>query len=715
MTTHAKLMGTSALIGALWASSPVLAQAPAAPSVQIEEIIVTARKREERLQDVPVAVTAFSPAFLARNDITGFQSLDGRAPNLLLQQNAALPGATIAYIRGVGQDDSTFTAEQGVGLYVDNIIIPRLAGTVFDFLDPERIEVLRGPQGTLYGRNSTTGAIKISSRRPSLDEIDATVQLTTGSLARFDARASVSLPLVKDELAIRLDYVHRQNRSFYRDLATVNRIKHPNSLNRDGVRGSLLWQPAGDFHLYATIDYTLDTSGILLGTPILAGTPTRVFPLGDVFNTTHTLPNNHRTETGGAMVEMGYDLGAVELKSVTGYRRLYQPLNVDFYPSIPGVIAPATVTQTMRQQQFSEDLQLSSSSGEKLNFVAGLFYFHERVGMVASNFFQNTFNDNEQTSNSYAVYGEVSYKLTPQLTATVGGRYSRDEKVMTTSASTISTGQMIFNNLIIPVSFSDFSPKASLDWRPSENAMFYASFARGYKPGGFNSGRPSTAARAVSTYFPERVATYEGGFKSDWFDRKLQINASYFYSDYTDLSLSFGSTIAGIFQFSTLTADVTIKGLEVEVVTTPLPGLQISASYGGLSTKYTKIPVNPVTGVNLGGLTSASKLKAAPEDTVNLAATYTTRLFNNGELTFNANANYQGLTFRNVANSPLLASPARTIVDGQVSYEVIGGRWRFAIGGKNLTDKRYWTAANTPFTVYFAPARTWYLDVRFKL
>jgi iron complex outermembrane recepter protein len=603
--------------GAAWAQQSGASESATSVN-ELDEVVVTARRREERLQDVPVAVTAVTETTFERQQIVGLEGLHLSIPNMTVVKNTTTTNAAQIYIRGIGQDDSTYNSEPGVGVYVDGVPLGKQNGAMLDLIEFERIEVLRGPQGTLYGRNSTGGAVKFVTRRPDLNEVRGTTDLTIGSFGRVDARGAVSLPISEGKLVVKFDGIWRTDDGFVDDRSLGDEI---NTTDRRGLRGALLWQATDATSVYATIDRTWDESSINSPIPVVlvsgrSGQNRDDFVprFGDARTADPSIPNIQDYSGGGASIEVTHNFGWGTLQAISGYRSFKQELAGDLDGAGDVVL---DFIQDLEQRQFSQEVQLASSGDGRFNWLAGVFYFDEKTEQGAQNTFQATNNDNEQKSRSAAVYGEVSFALVDTLKLTVGGRYTEDTKRME---------GLVFNRLP-PVSgfnrndgtlrfaysgrvdFDDFSPRAVLDWKPTDDVLLYASWSEGYKAGVFSAGRPTTLAAALGTLPPETVRTIEVGAKSTLLDRRLVANVSLFDSKYDDLQLSF--LAGGVFFIAPAGAE--IKGAELELTARPLDGLTLYGTLGLLDAEITEVTINPATNTPVGGLFVGAPLKHVPE------------------------------------------------------------------------------------------------------
>lgn len=726
-------------------------QAGAEASEAVSEVVVTARRREERLQEVPLAVTAVNATTFERQQIQNIEGLHLSIPNLTVVRNTTTTNAAQIYIRGIGQDESTYNSEQGVAVYIDGVPLGKQNGALLDLIEFERIEVLRGPQGTLYGRNATGGAVKFVTKKPDLTQFRGAGDLAIGRFGRFDVRGTVSVPIISDELAVKVDFVSRSEDGFVKDLTLGEDI---NNINRKTGRVSALWQPTDAFSAYATLDKTWDRSNI--NVPI----PTQIKPacvmstanptprcngqdrddfaprFGSERVADRSIPNLNYFNGGGGSLQLDYDFGPVAISSTTGYRELH----TEFAGDLDGARdVTLDFIQDLRQHQFSQEVQVSSTSEGPLSWVIGAFYFDETATQGAQNIFQATNNDNRQNAKSYAVFGEASYEILPKLTVSAGGRWTRDRKnIRGTAFSRLAPTTGFVRNdgaqrftYTAKLSFSDFSPRVVVDYKATENILLYGSWSEGYKAGVFSAGRPTTLAAALGTLPPETATNWEAGAKTSWFENRLTLNLSAFTTDYRNLQLSFLAN--GVFFIAP--AGARNKGLEAEFIARPIKQLSLYGSAGYLDARITRVTINPLTNTPVGGLFIGAPLKHAPEFQgklgFDLAEDYAF-----GRLGLGGNATHQSEITRNNSVTPGIISPNVTTFDAQVYYETVDTRMRLTLGLKNLTNEVYWlqgvnvagpgrnplgAAAPAPTTIapvnvsrFYAAPRTWSATLRYN-
>jgi iron complex outermembrane receptor protein len=715
-------------------AAPSFAQEPGespAARTGVDTITVTAQRREEDAQDVPIALTAVSSEEIRRQAIEEITDLRFTSPNVNIQKNTGLSNAAQVYIRGVGQDESSLFAEVGVGIYLDGVYLGKQNGTTIDLVDVERVEILRGPQGTYYGRNTNGGAIRFISRRPELEDSRGVLDLAVGTQGRLDARASWSSPIIEGESGFKIDVF---TRSMEGDFNLANNPpagggaftfdpgddpEDPNNIERFGGRASFLWDSSErDISLYVTGDWTIDNSGPFLPTPILRQADGSVVEDFGRRAGAMSIAPFHEFAGGGLSAELQIGTAWGELTSITSYRTFYQDTSVDL--DGPGII---DLYQELDQSQFSQELQLVGSNGQ-LDYVLGAYYFREEAEQLADNRFNALFagiisqtyglNADDQTTTSYAVFGEGTWNASPQWAFTLGGRFTSDEKDADRALLDTATLADIWRT---NPSYEDenFSWRAVAEYMPTDDLMIYGSYSTGYKAGGFGGTRPITPANSFNTYAPEELAAWELGLRSDLLNDTLRFNATYFYSQYDALQLSILEPFPS-FQFGIINADAIVQGLEIETTWRPSDWFQLSGNLGLNDFEYDEgNTVDPGVGVPYDQLDG----KQFPDTSgrINAVVFQPTAW---GELSFGGSATYSSEFFRNVANSPSITSEAVTTFDVFAAIEGEGG-WSLQLEGKNITDEDIFLAGTAAGAApgsrggrYYTYGAIWSLNLRLE-
>ncbi|NEX94787.1 TonB-dependent receptor [Caulobacter sp. 17J65-9] len=721
---RARVSVTALVLGAALtgAAGAATAQTPSPEDdavASVDEVVVSARRRDERLQDVPVAVTALSEQTLQNLQAGDLGDIESAVPNLTLHVGDA--SNAVVYIRGVGQIDSLAFADPGVGVYVDDVYLGRAQGAFLDVYDVARIEVLRGPQGTLYGRNTIGGAVKFVSQ-PMTDEFEGRGEVTVGDYGRRDAKASVNVPLVPGKLVAKAALAMAK-----RDGYAENTVDGSDDGDKDLLAGRLAFEyrATDDLTFRLNFDASQDT-------PDTSRTPARATPVfgvpasTDPFKVEADFNDRNDLKTSGVSLVADWRVSDVlSLKSVTAYRRMDYDTKLDLDATAFGFFG---VYDDEAQNQVSQEFQ-ATYTGDRLTAVGGLYYFREHdltySGLYGPDIALVTGSLNDQTNTSYAVYGQGSYALTDALSLTAGLRYTWESKDFARTqkffdASTpfpVDYGSpgLLVTDIDTSHDWSSLSPKLGVDYKVSDDVLAYVSVSRGFKSGGFD-GR-SNDADGARPYEPETMWAYEAGVKSVLFDHRLIANLAVFQNDYTDLQLSSfvadsGGGFAALF---TNAGKATIRGAELELTARPVEPLTLNAVIGYLDARYDEY-------IGPGGLDISDQRTPvnAPKWSVRLGGTYRVEL-GEGSLVLGADVSRRSKTYSTVSSSEILAEDGYTLVDAFARYEAPGDRWFLSLGGKNLTDERYIThgfdlsdSLGYQLAYYGAP-RTWSatLGVRF--
>lgn len=704
---HAHLSTLVAAILAVAAASaaPLAGAAPAGATASasegLDEIVVTARKREERAQDVPIAVSAFDAGMLARAQISNVKDFDAAVPGVSISTTQGSQNSANVFIRGIGQDLSTILTESAVGIYVDGVYLARQIGGLMDLVDIERIELLRGPQGTLYGRNNIGGAIKLETRKPSTDALDYKADVTVGSFQRLDVRGAVNLPL-GDNVAATLSALSRTDAGYYEDAVTGGEL---NKKDTQAVRGSLLWNASDTFTVLVQGDYSRDRSGFQVGTPYTSLNPAVAVPIyGDPYKASPGIPDLNRFSGWGTSARLDWTTPYGTWTSTTAFRKMnyvqaYDLSGTPFTAPANFPFATLKLTRTFQQKQVSEELQFNSSWSGPLSLVAGVYYFREQgnedLGFVLAPGLSLPFIA-DQTSKSIAAYAELTYKISDQWSVTGGGRYTKDDKDLDRAG--------LFTGFGGTYGKSNVTPRVMVSFKPTQDTMFYGSYAKGYQAGEFQPFPSDPAAARVATN-PQKVAAWEVGAKTEWLDRRLRVNLAAFRNEYTDLSVGVAGNGNLVEQTS---ADVRVQGVELEWSAKASDHLTLSGYLSKLDSKYTRAPGganNPKVG---------DEAKNTPPFSGRFAGDWRASVSPKFDLVIGGGYTYTDDYYCLVPNIPWYKIDAKGLLDARVALEAPDGRWGLEFGGKNLTDEEYalqTTILSGPMR-YNAPGRTWSLQFR---
>lgn len=662
-------------------------------SAGVDTVVVTARRRSESAQSVPLPVSAFGEAQFERLQIDDVVDLSGRSPNVQITRTGAGTGALQVFVRGIGQDALAFNVENPVGIYLDDVYLGRVQGAVLDILDFERVEILRGPQGTLYGRTSTVGALKYVTKAPDLTEAHVKGSVTLGDFRRADALVSASVPLIDSKLAVKLDVGTRRQEGYIEgvDASGIGTGEKGNEVNRSSARLALLWEPNDEWTIDLSLDYGSDRSGSSQATPIacpMSGACTDVF--GSPYKANIGFAENGRNDSWGASARVQYDFGFATLKSISAYRSMNNLDAIDFFGL---AAAPFFIPDVKEQNQYSQELQLLSAGDTRLSWVTGLFYYAENTRHEAD-FLGFYANDDEQDSNTYAAFAEATYEVVESWNVTLGGRYSRDRKEIDRAILLPSVADPYFEGRD-SFSTSEFTYKLGTDYRFSDQFLAYVTYSTGYRPAGYVQTYPgpgqADAGAALARTSNETSSNVEVGLKSQWFDDRLTLNLTGFVTDYEDLQAASDTA-----PFPVLSKDVRIKGVELEFDARPIEALTL---YGALGLLDAEITTGPEDGITP---------RYAPDVQFSGGTEYRVPLSNDLEMFIGANAVYTS-SFRTsddrAVNPDAITQEAYTLVGAQVGVEIGGGKYRVAVDGKNLTDETYFLSTVPGGSRFYGPPR----------
>ena len=728
---------------ALAASQPALAQeATADKEVGSSEIVVTAQRREESLRDVPISITALSGDTLADAGIQDTERLSNLTPGLLVQRSVV---GKIS-IRGVGNENYTISGDPGVAVHSDGIYVARAAAGLFDLYDIGRVEVLRGPQGTLYGRNATGGVINVIPNVPD-DEYAGRIAAEYGNYGALRIEGMVNAAL-SDTVGLRISALSSTRDGFTKNTnaaAAARGFGRLDSKDVFAIRGQVGSLGGGPFQARLLFEYMNDDSNLpaykYLNRPTalptsdfgggaaaftnpflrtvnqgfelnLPGTTRSVGTDGDVFKTLQT----------GLALHMSYDFGGFTLSSISGFR------DTEFNWLNDGDGADIFYVNYIQQdatRQYSQELQLSGG-GETLEWMLGAYYFKENGSSFIALPFPFGFNlpfyitiDGTARTKALAGFGELRWNATNRLKVTLGARYS-DEKRAARYRYEINFGAPFVANPDLNDKFNALTPRLVVNYEATDDINVYASATRGFKSGGFN-------LLAIQPGFaPEKVWSYEAGVKARFAGGDGTLNANVFYADYKDIQVG---QIVNLQSVLTNAAAATLKGAEIEVAYKPATGVDIGATLAYLDAKYDKFctgdPTQPAAPIS-AGCTAANPIDLkgnqfprAPELTVSGTVGYTADLGDRGDLAFRLDARYQSRTFFTQFNRPLIAQKAYTLVNGRVTWTSDSEKFSLGAFVNNVFDKTYFTeilesGAFNPQLVaqgYVAPPRTYGVTV----
>lgn len=680
----------------------------------IENITVTAQRKAQSVQSAPVSITALSARDIDRMQIDNAKDLGQVAPNVVIQPVTGGSASIAPYVRGGGvRDTAIITSEAEVGIYIDDVYQPRSAASFIEMLDLERVEVLRGPQGTLYGRNSSAGAVKFISRTP--DELFRFKnEAGVGSWGEVFNKLVVSGALTDDEKlrgGISAMYRDRDGGRQYNE--TLD--KEVGEEKFTGAQGDLYYVGDGydiRFKAFYT-DYESDGLHASALDPTQMDQPYAQIPFVSGSIATVSSPNESYTSDTqyGANLKISAQLSdSTEVVSITAWNKLEDDWAVGFsggvQPQFLGMPGDEPIELFFReskseQDAFTQELQiLGDTLGGELSYIAGLYYFTESGSQYIDSllFFSPGYTEFNIATDSYAGFGQVTWHANDKLDVTVGGRYTKDAKEL----DAIVSGQIVTRD----DDFSRFSPKLGIDYQAADNVLVFASYTGGFKAGGYN-GLASTADALNTVVKMQLMDAYEIGLKSDWMKGRLRVNLAAFFNDYEKLQQGV-VTNEGVFIAENYDAEH--KGVEAEVKYLINSNFSIWANGVYQSNEYTN---TYASGGQSSGALLGNSMTGAFDYQYALGGDYTVDI---GEGTFSlgANMNRRGDYYSTADNAEIGHVPDITLYDAYMSYNY--DRWTLKLAGKNLTDEQYWFTG-FGFSVvqprFMADPRTWRLSVSY--
>ena len=763
---YQKLLLSAAVIGAVGCgptyAAEASASAPAADAAALDAeeseaaITVTARRREEDAQDVPIALSVLSADTL---DKTGNFTL-GQVQQLVpsLQIFSFNPRNTNINIRGLGANVALTNdgLENGVGFYLDNVYYGRPGQSQFDLVDLQQIEVLRGPQGTLFGKNTTAGAINITSREPSFTP-EAQGEISLGDYGYHQLRASVSAPIISDRVAFRLSLADTHRDGFLTNLHDGSKAQDYDNFS---IRGQLLVKPTDTLSVRLIGDYAHQKQHYVLNIPVTyfgtydsgATIPNNIFARtsragytllpADPFAREGDSDSHYQAfmKSYGASGQIDWDLGQVALTSITAYRWWdWDPANDGDSTSLP---VTTKAQQANRQRQFSQEVRLGSTGSNVVDWTVGAYYFWQTIrgygasayGSAAPNWFVPTANPvvadaalngfetrsySEPRTKSYALFGQASWNISDALSLTGGLRYTHERKtgayrqwwvggadLSTLSAADAAAATAIRNQFNPRASYTagirddSISGLATLSWKIAPDALVYGTYSRGSKSGGLNlTNIPSGAVPQVK---PETVDSYELGFKSAWLDRTLTLNAAAFWTEVSDYQTAITQpNILGTFvQYISNIPKVRSRGIEGDLSYAPTKWISLTASASYIEATYRdyrnapQAPERSATLAPTQDLTGV-QLGGIPKFTYSLGADVAQPIGGGGtEIYGHADFSHRSSFNTSSSNSRYAQVPGYGLLNARIGIRTDSGLWDISVWARNLGDKQYFQALN---------------------
>lgn len=657
----------------------------------LAEIIVSAQRRSERLQDVPLAVTAIKGDRIVSAGISSTLDIGKIAPSLTVGNSI---GFVTPFIRGIGTTSHGPGAESSVAIYVDGVYLASASASIFTLNNIEQVEVLKGPQGTLFGRNATGGVIQLTTKDPK-PGLSANAQASYGNYNTVSGQFYVTggNETIAGDLAA---YAGHQGNGFGKNLFNgqdVYKVRQDIS-----IRSKWLIRPGAGTTIRLIGDYTRNEGSQYTSFDNAPGTVAVLQPkghAGGAYDIDYNVQPDNRLEAGGVTLRIEQELGSVNLASVTAYRQSTFSLALDADIS---VVPAIDVFLRDREKQFSQEIQLLSAPGSKLKWVVGAYYYFSRgsydpsqavLAPFASPFKAGTVLDTQssQRAISYAAFGQASYEVLPATNLTVGARYTYEKRSF--DGRTLATvGGSAFGDLFPPIHAADSASKptfrVSVDHRFTRNLLAYASFNNGFKSGGFNSGVPT-----VAPFKPETLSAYEVGLKTDLLDRRVRFNPAVFYYTYNNIQVE--QPVAGqVYYYNGPSAK--IYGLDADLTFQVSDRLTLNGGFMLLHTKYGLFP-NAIINTQLPtggtfqtqGSATGNQLSFSPKRSGSLAADYRLPV-GDGQLLANVTVSYNSGFYNQPDN--ILRQPAYTLINSSLKWQIGHSGFSASIWGRNLTNQR---------------------------
>lgn len=681
-----KMTRPLAIVGLVATSNITLAQ----EAGTLEEVTVTASKRETSLQDTPIAITVLTGDTL---DTFNIQNSNDMLSSVTGLEGTITAGNLALAIRGVNSENTDVTSDPTVAFHMDGVFRGRQSGGLAAFHDIERVETLKGPQGTLYGRNATAGTINVITRKPVF-ATEGSLEVLAGNYDRLGFRGVFNAPLIQDKVAVRVAAAKEDRDGFLENGPLISR-PYGDAAERS-LRVHTLITPNDKLSLLLTADYQ-DRGGAGDATNRLAGVNAHL--INDLPDPYSVIQNTQGVRDDRFMTwkaEASYDLDFADLTYIGAHYESDVNFLLDSDRSIPSL---STLDIKNGSEQNSHELRLASSGSTPLQWLAGLYFLDEDasrfttstnpgIGLIAS-----TTSIPDYNVKSKAVFTQSTYSFSDRLRVTAGIRYSDDKKSQngtTYYRSHAVTGESLIIGENSRGSWSSTSWTLGVDGNPTDNTMVYAKAGTGFKAGAFNVANPSFNI-AASSFRPEEIIAYQLGHKSTLLNGRMQLNSELFLYDYTDLQVTQRAEENTI---TTNAASADIKGFDTELVALPTDALRVSLALAYLDAKYGQfLLIHPFTGVDTQ--LAGSDMVKSPKWSANASLSYTFRFASGWRVIPSIRAAYRN-EMKLLPHDELGSlMPSRTVTDASIDIVSAGERWRMRLFANNITDELVWTGAGT--------------------
>ena len=673
----------------------------------LEEIVVTAQKRSESMQDVPISIQVFSADEIERLNIRNTIDLVRNVPNMIGINNVGLPQAASYFLRGVGQDESISSLDPAVGTFVDGVYISRQIANNARLYDVDSVEVLRGPQGTLYGRNTSGGAIRIITQKPH-DHNEGFIDLAYGEYDTKEVTGKANL-VISDNIFLKVTAFYLDQSDGFLQNVTLNRDQWTREAT--GARVQVLYSPSDRFEALLSYEHSDDDTGGIVGANALSACCA-----DDVYKVESGLVNTWAgTNLDAYSLRATWDLDNMQVDLIMARRNLNHNFMNDYSDQvIPAYIIP----NDSDHMQESAELNFSGEGREgAVRWAAGASYYDDDNDVTFGDglclfgcVVEATFwRDMTNVTKTRAVYADVAFDINDQWTLTVGGRHTDDSRVMTVQqyldvspikirdrnrdnfldrsgyiqipGVTFGTADVVALGTPDRFDISEFTSRVIIEYNPTDSIMVYASVADSFKGGGWAA--RVTSAADFKGLTPEFVDSIEFGMKSQWLNDTVRFNITYFDSDYKDLQVTAIDQVSGAFVYSNK-ADASVDGIEAEFVYAPRDNLTVFANLGTLNGNYTD--VRP----GAEGLMT-KELKRTPDLSYRLGVLYDQDMAN-GEMNLSVVLNHEDEYYTNQNNTAYGLRPSADTWDLNVTYRPSDANWRVTAGCTNCADEARWNS-----------------------
>lgn len=652
---------------------------------QIEEVIVTAQKRAESVQDIPIAIAAYTGNQLTQNGVENSLDLQMIDPSLVLTTNTA---AGQPYLRGIGTDVATPGLESSIATFVDDVYMSRSTSALQDFFDIQRIDVVKGPQGVLFGRNAVGGAVNIYTNQPS-DELEASTSISVGNYNKRRLEGMVNIPL-SDSAKLRVSGLQSKRDGYFKNLAGTD-VENDDFY---AVRAQLAVDINESADILFAANITREDSTRNLGLWIDTDYG---FSIAGIEGANR--PTSHKqvslnedgfviSDSDSYSMTANVDFEGFSLKSISAYRETNTLIKVDLDGSEFGF---ASNTQPIESETFTQELQIISNNDSDIEWVAGVFALSEEAQQTLNIVLQFPdayagLNDNLTqphgvvNTKSYGVFGNVKYHINDELSLSAGLRYNYDKRKLDfiQNESIISTG-VVHTSTVVKLNdtYNDTTPRLIFEYTPNDDSLIYLSASKGYKAGGYNAIVPQT--QGVN---PEQVWAYEVGLKTTLLEGSLQVNSAAFYYDYTDMQINTIPEGGGSFQQVLNAGESVVQGFEFDATYLPTNNLELRLAGQYLDAEFKKLNATDGSGRTAS---NGGQMPRAPELSISLSAEYNWYI-NDRELKLSATARHESEQYLDIFQDQAVQRDDNTLINARLSYE-INDDISLALWGRNITDE----------------------------